>query len=252
MLILVPFFGDRDRFRPLLNNWIASYKQSGCRVPWFALSDQPETYDLPSMRVEIDGFRDLIRPDQPFDTKGALVCAALLKLREPVLVLDADAFLVRDPMPTLEPFMKAPVAMPIDHGAIVFYRKPTFEKPLTGIRKLCAGVQFFGGDVKGDAVVPSCDRGRLVAGYRKAFEEIIAMPRLPWEPQLSHLVEQYAWSLCAHRRGGQVLPGSMNWAPVHLGESPFAVVYHHYGHSKWQQPPGVPTPALASGGEAER
>lgn len=223
MIILVPYFGDTQRFRPLLDRWIAAYKASGCRVPWFALNEEPEAYELPSMRVNISGFRDLCRPGQPFDVKGALVCAALLQVTEPVLVLDADAFLAKDPMPALEPFRAAPVAMPLDHGALIFHRQAKLTAPFH-CQKLCAGVQFFG---------EGADRSRLVAGYRRAFEEIMALPRLPWEPQLAHLVEQYAWSVCASRRGGLVLPAAMNWAPVHLGENPDVVVNHHYGHPKW-------------------
>lgn len=229
MLILVPFFGETEKFRPLLNRWIEAYKKSGCRIPWFTLSDLPETYSMPSMRVDISGFSSVIRPGQPFDVKGALVCAALLKLEEAVLVLDADAFLANDPTETLAPFAAAPVAMPPDHGALLYGRRPKMDEPYNDVRKLCAGVQFFG-------AAPG--RSRLVAGYRRGFEEIMALaPRVPWTPQLPHLVEQYAWSICSHRRGGQVLPGSMNWHAEHLGESPDAIVNHHYGHPKWKELP---------------
>lgn len=93
MIVLVPFFGDRAKHRPLLDRWIAAKKANASCVVWYALSDEPETFDLPCARVDIGGFRDLIRPGQPFDVKGALVCAALLRFSDSILVLDADAFL---------------------------------------------------------------------------------------------------------------------------------------------------------------
>lgn len=224
MIILVPFFGDRARFRPLLDRWVEAYKASGTKAPWYALSEDPESYDLPSARVSLDGFRDLLRPGQPFDVKGALVCAALLRFPEPLLVLDADAFLERDPEPTLASFSGCSIAMPIDDGALTHDRAPTLSSPFPGVKKLCAGVVYFG----------ACGtRGRFVAGYRRAFEELVALPSFPWSPPLAHLVEQHAWSIVAARRGGKVLPRSMNWAPHLLGENPMAVVNHHYGFRKW-------------------
>jgi hypothetical protein len=107
-------------------------------------------------------------------------------------------------------------------------RAPELSPPYGSVRKVCAGVQWFGG-VAG--------RSRLVAGYRRAFEELRALPALPWSPALPHLLEQYAWSLASSRRGGRVLPVTMNWAPHFLGENPFAVVNHWFGFRKWAVTP---------------
>jgi len=239
-LIVVPYFGDLARFRPLLDQWFDSYREAGLRnagervvlLSDVNVEEAARAYDCGACTVDASGFADLIRPGQPFDRKGAIVCSWLLEFPYTSLVLDADAFLVRDPEPTLEPFRDCPIAMPVDDGALIHLRTPTLEEPFAGIRKLCAGVMFFGGG----------DRSRLVAGYRRAFEEIVALPKVPWSPPLGHLVEQYAWSVCARRRGGKILPSSMNWAPSHLGENPFAVVNHHYGFPKWREL-GVKAPA---------
>lgn len=230
-IILVPFFGDTAKFQPLLDRWVEAYKSSGCRWPWYTLGDQTEVYSRPAMRVDIAGFADVIRPGQPFDVKGALVCSAILKLGQPLFVLDADAFLAADPAAALAPFHDCPIAMPADHGAVMYWRETRLRPPYERVPKRCAGVQWFG---------PAGDRTRLVAGYRRAFAELLAMPRLPWHPQLHHLVEQYAWSICAHRFGGRTLPPLLNWHEEHLGHHPGAVINHHYGHPKWR---GVGAPA---------
>ena len=231
MIILVPFFGDRARVRPLLDRWIEAYKRSGTRAPWYALSDSPETYDLPSARVDPSEYAEAVRPGQPFDVKGALVCAAIRKYPEPLLVLDADAFLARDPRDTLALFWDAPIAMPRDHGALMHDRLPRLSAPYAGVPKLCAGVQWFGAATEHARV-------GLAAGYRRAHAELLALPRLPWSPPLAHLVEQYAWTLAASRAGGKVLPVTMNWAPHFLGRSEHAVVNHHFGVRKWATTPG--------------
>lgn len=226
MIVLVPFFGDRARVRPLLDRWIAAKAKNAPNVTWFALTDEPLDYGTPFALVSIDGFRDLIRPGQPFDVKGALVCAALLRFPESILVLDADAFLAQDPTAALASFEHCPIAMPLDHGAIMHGRAPDLDPPYGSVRKVCAGVQWFG-------AVPG--RSRLVAGYRRAWEELRALPRLPWRPALPHLLEQYAWSLAMNRRGGRVLPAVFNWAPHFVGESPHAVVNHWFGFQKWSE-----------------
>lgn len=242
MNVVVPYFGALDRFRPLLDRWFASHRELGlaAALPVTLIGDDPDAeaaavengarFEL----VDVAGFLDLVRPGQPFDKKGAIVCSFLLRSSAPALVLDADAFLARDPRPTLEEFVDAPIAMPVDHGALVHDRTAKLEAPFEEVRKMCAGVQFFGFARGG--------RSRLVAGYRRAFEEIRALPKVPWAPPLSHLVEQYAWSVCWHRRGGKTLPASLNWAPSHLGPNPFAIVNHHYGHPKWREL-GVRAPA---------
>ena len=78
--------------------------------------------------------------------------------------------------------------------------------------------------------------GSAQRGDRRAFEELRALPRLPWRPALPHLLEQYSWSLASSRRGGRVLPVTFNWAPHFLGESPSAVVNHYFGLGKWREP----------------
>lgn len=220
MLILVPYFGDYDRFAPVLKKWEAAYIASGTGARCLCIGTGSNGYDLA-------GYDKVIRPDQPFDIKGALVCAALIQYPdESLLMLDADAFIACDPAATLEPFAGSPIAMPPDDGAVCYYRAAMLSEPFAMVQKLCAGVMWFGA---------TGNRAELVSAYFSAFEELLALPALPWQQQLPHLVEQYAWSIVAHRMGGAVLPRSMNWNPDLLGHSDGAIINHLYGLRKWRR-----------------
>lgn len=237
MIILVPYFGELAKFRPLLYRWLESFRRLSCPVgevqPVIISDDHAASkaaldWDVGFRLVDISAFADVRRPGVAFDHKGAIVCAALLEIRYPVLVLDADAFLARDPSSLLMSFPTAPIAMPLDHGAIIHFREVKMDPPYHAVPKMCAGVQWFG-----DPLV----RAKLVAAYKAAWTELIELPKLPWTPPISNLIEQYAWSLVAHRLGGKVLPATMNWAPHHVGPNPLAIVNHYFDYKKWK--PGV-------------
>jgi hypothetical protein len=239
MIILIPFFGDTRRFRPLLDKWFESYRATGLNFDTarpVLLTDEEGRHGAVDAAYshgtqnercglempDIAPFRDVIRPGQPFDVKGALVCGYLAAHPYPTLVIDADAVLRGDPAPVLSRFAGSSVAMPVDSGAIVYYRTPVLDAPYATVRKMCAGVMWFG---------HSPTRAALVAEYCRAFLELRDV--IPWTPKLPHLLEQYAWSLVHHRRGAATLPHVMNWNERHLGPVDGIVVNHDYGHSKW-------------------
>lgn len=232
MIILVPYFGDLARFRPLLDKWVASYVDAGMKRDRVVLltdnkagcEDSASANGISIYAPDLSGFSDLVRPGQPFDVKGALVAAYLRDWSYPTLVLDADAVLVADPDKLLLPFKESPIAMPIDAGAVTHGRAPRLRPPFESVRKKCAGVMWFGA---------SEGRSRLVAGYRRAFEEM--RETLPWDGSAAtpHLLEQHAWSVACHWRGGGTLPALINWSPRHLGDNAHAVVLHDYGLAKW-------------------
>lgn len=240
MLILIPYFGELARFRPLLDIWFEAYRRlplPAHEIPVTLVSDDPkaeaaaEDHECRFLLVKpIEGVE---RHGVAFDRKGAIVCAAIQRIPVPCFVLDSDAFLVRDPRATLGVYKDVPLAMPLDHGAILHFRTVFMDAPYSNVPKMCAGVQFFGDPSK---------RAALVDGYRKAWAELIALPVLPWTPPISNLVEQYAWSLVASRMGGRSLPATMNWAPHHVGANPDAIVNHYFDYNKWR--PGV-LPAVA-------
>jgi hypothetical protein len=113
--------------------------------------------------------------------------------------------------------------MPIDHGAILSGHKANMEGSFTGVRKMCAGVFWFG-NVK--------ERYALTTIYRKCWHDL-KKADFPWTPRLPHLLEQYAWSVAHDALNGATLRPTFNWAPHICGESPYAVVNHYFGHKKW-------------------
>lgn len=229
LLIVVPFFGDLDRFRPMLAEWDSSYKALGLRHPVVMVSDRSAHAiglpEIPSRTYDLSTMIDIIRPNEPFDIKGALVCQALLEFPDrSLLVMDLDTVFVRDPAVELQRFAGCSIAMPIDQGALVHGRTPFCDPPYGHLRKLCAGVMFFGSGV---------DRAQLVDEYRRAWSELDGI--FPWDPPHPWLLEQYAWALAHRVVGGRILPQSFNWGPHFLGESPQAVINHFYGFAKFRR-----------------
>lgn len=248
MIILCPYFGDVAKFAPLLERWVQCWRAVGLTMesaPAVLLSDNPKVEEVAtrfavgSAIVDVSLYRDVMRPGQPFDLKGALVCEYLKRWQYPTLVLDADAFLVRDPRPALEPFRHEPLAMPLDQGSQVYWRKGTLDAPFAHVRRLCAGVQFFG------VPSPAFSRRYITSRYLAAYKSLVAMPVLPWSPPISALLEQFAWSVVAAELNAPILPAPLNWGRHHLGPNPAAVVHHYYDFHKWRDLPPV-TPALAS------
>jgi hypothetical protein len=150
-----------------------------------------------------------------------------MRFKEELLVLDADAVLLRDPSLVLSAFKDCPIAMPVDGGAIMHGREAKLEAPYSAVRKMCAGVMWFGAENNRN------DRAALVMAYVHAHQQLMDMVKLPWAPPLRHLVEQHAWSIVCHNMHGGLLPNALNWAPHFLGENPEAIINHYYGLGKW-------------------
>jgi len=217
MIIATPFFGTNQRYAEMLSDW---KKQAESIAPDLRI------ITLTTEEYPIDEYADLIRLNQPFDTKGAIMCAAALAIQEPFLMLDSDAFLMRDPRAALsrEECMAIPCAMPCDHGSIIHNHGNFLLPPYESVRKTCAGVFLFGNPAS---------RPALVAAYRTAYHELKAA-NFPWmaRARLTHLLEQYSWSLASHRMGGGILQASFNWNPDFLGENPYCYIKHLYGWRK--------------------
>lgn len=230
-LIAIPHFGRDQRYLDLLKTWVAQLRKTlgpDARFTVFTHDAQADLAKLgfPTLSLNISAYRDVIRPGQPFDIKGALMCEAALAIREPFLMLDADALLVQNPAPWVNRFMDYTCAMPTDAGAILHGHKAMMDGEWSHVRKMCAGVFWFGD--------PSpAKRSELVNEYRVAWAQLLAAD-IPWTPRLPHLLEQYAWSVAHHRLGGATLAGCMNWPPHLCGETPLAVVNHYFGHKKWK------------------
>jgi hypothetical protein len=230
-MIIATYFGDLPRFRPFAEGWLKSVRRHAGNAQVRFISDRPG----PLLGVECitcspQPFSDCMRPRQSFDVKGALLCDAIPKLPtdEGVLMIDVDALLLASPWPLLEKFSDCPMAMTTDHGAMLFAHSATLEGRWSDVLKQNSGVIWFGRSPR---------RREIPALYREAWHEL--QPAFPWVPKLTHLLEQYAWSLACHRIGGAVLPAVLNWSTRLLGASPDAVIDHDYGWGKWN---GLPPP----------
>lgn len=229
-LITIPHFGKDPRYLALLDEWVRQLRRTLGADARFLVFTHDAAADLrkrgyPHAVYDISRYADIIRPGQPFDIKGALMCEAALNIAEPFLMLDADALLVADPSPWVAPYELHTCAMPTDAGAILHGHKGMMDGHWQNVRKMCAGVFWFG-DATGNK------RAELVNEYRAAWHALKSAD-YPWTPRLPHLLEQYAWSVAHHKLGGATLAGCMNWPPHLCGKSELAVVNHYFGHRKW-------------------
>ncbi len=227
-LIAIPYFGYNPKYLEMLHEWVRTLKRTAPDAEFVVFTHDAvsvmDEFDYPVIDLDISGYKEVIRAGQPFDIKGALMCEAAIAIKRPFLMLDSDALLVANPSDVLDSLAQnAACAMPIDHGAILSGHQLLCDEPFPTVRKMCAGVFWFG-DVAG--------REALVSHYLMAWRELLSH-NCPWTPCIPHLLEQYAWSLAHHRMNGATLPATLNWAPHIVGESPHAIVNHLFGHKKW-------------------
>ena len=226
-LIAIPYFGTNSKYLEMLHEWVRTLKRTAPDAEFVIFThdaaDMLKPFDYPVLKLDISGYADVMRAGQPFDIKGALMCEAALAIDRPFLMLDSDALLIADPSAALGAMGNTPCAMPIDHGAILSGHQLLCDKPFAAVRKMCAGVFWFGDVTR---------RKALVGHYLMAWRELLSH-NCPWTPCIPHLLEQYAWSLAHHRMNGATLPATMNWAPHIVGKSPHAIVNHLFGHKKW-------------------
>lgn len=227
-LVAIPYFGDNPKYLHMLDEWVANFRTRFPGSEFLVFThDAAQTMKAkgyPCLELDISRYADVIRPDQPFDVKGALMCEAALMIKRPFLMLDSDALLVADPTAVLDAMGDAPCAMPVDHGAILSGHARYMDYPFRDVSKMCAGVFWFGAG----------KRAELVQRYRDTWKMLKELD-CPWTPRLPHLLEQYAWSVALRCMGGCELPATMNWAPHYggIGEHPNAIVNHYFGHKKW-------------------
>lgn len=233
MKIMIPYFGG-ERYRPLLDAWLWQYKQTGLTYPVHVVT--PDVMKMPQEwvvrkiedvsfplyivdQIPLTQYADVIRPGQPFDIKGALVCEGLKYVGDHTLVLDSDAVVMRDPLPDLLKVWDSPLAMPVDHGSLLNGREAFLTGLHSKVRKCCAGVMWFGRQETTSEIYHSVWKG-------------LKDDNFPWNPRLEHLLEQNAFSLVRHVQTGAILPHTFNWSTRFLGENPDAVIVHDYGPRK--------------------
>lgn len=247
------FYGPKESriaYRPLFGRWIQHHEKLGLadRIvvvsedrgvdpPVINCVDSENSKKVEVIQLDVSGYADVMRPGQPFDMKGALLCELLLQRPEAFLMLDNDAFLQRaDYLDHPELPKDAVIAMPRDLGALGCSFGLQLHPPYAHVSKRCAGVMFCGPVQR----VGRDLRKELVSRYCDAWKELLTGGEdggIPWEKHLSRLLEQHAWSYAAQQMEQPLLSDAWNW-PDHFAdfgvEKPEEVFVHHYfGRKKW-------------------
>jgi hypothetical protein len=231
MTLLTTYFpdpkGERD-YLPMLRAWLAAVRTNmpGARITVattgeaiYALGD-----DILWLECALDGWAPYMRPEYPFDRKGALMCRGIMH-SGPTLYLDLDAILVADPSPILRINAGDTIAMPCDQGArraARGQRVAHLAAPYVDVIKCSAGVVWFG-------EASLAERANLIDSYRRAWAELRDLAG-----EDPRLLEQNAWSLVRHRHSNAILPDACNWPADHLGPNAAAVIHHAAGGRKWR------------------
>ena len=233
MVIALTHFGS-DEFLPLLKLWVDRYLLSGTALDVVVLADMkvkvPDIFEHhnPGDRkrftvARFDPIPDIIRPDQPFDMKGSLIlCGLQLLQNERVLLVDSDAFFVKNPAQALA-YMD---------GAFFMGEDPMtrYIRGINGeIKERNAGVLFFG-------TTSYADRSAIQTKYLENFKAL-----LPANDDA--LLEQVVWTKTWHdlRDCGisKELPRSLNWSYIWGRSDDRTIILHEHGPQKWAKVPGA-------------
>lgn len=246
--IVTLFYGDvksREAYRTLLDEWLDHHVALGLADRITVVTDhrsdvRPLVIGHPGVKVaeyDVAGYADVIRPGQPFDVKGALMCELLADTSVgPFLLLDNDAMLQRedaiDELPA-----EIVIGMSRDLGALESTYGMHLHEPFAHVFKRCAGVAWFGDTDRQK-------RDELRTRYLDAWRTLVHGGKdggVPWEKQLDRLLEQHAWSYAAQQMEQPLLPDSWNW-PSHIDgyaaqveATKAAHVHHLFGRKKWKR-----------------
>jgi hypothetical protein len=235
MKIVAPWYGPAmERYRPTAEKWLTWTRDHSFGADVAIITDRPEkVLGIDCLAFDTAFLHDCIRPKYPFDVKPAVTLAALAAFPadEDILMIDLDATILRDPRPVLAKFAGVPIAMTTDSGCILYDVGAFMTGEWSDVLKRSGGVMWFAASPR---------RRDLASMYRTAWHEL--EPVVPWTPPVTYVLEQYVWSLVAHRLKCPLLPSCINWSTRLLGSSPTVIIDHDYGHQKWngQREPGNP------------
>lgn len=258
VVFVLYFAGGDGRFADVLGRWFEFYHASGCPWPVRLLTDL-ETSMRPIghlvrtgavFRADAEEHAGVIRPNNAFDRKSALICAALPRLPDRSIVVDLDAFFLRNPAAMLEPFTRMPFAMAEDAGGrFIHLAEGT-------IKEQSSSVMVFGrtepdilspraqspegggesADDKDTGWDPEDVRNRrlvLVAHYLRAWRELAVTGNQ--SALETDIREQRAWSVVKHRTGAPLLPRECNDSRFWKGPTASTLIYHAHGKEKFGQ-----------------
>jgi len=230
MIIGITHFGD-PAFLPLLNAWIEQYKKSGCKyrvviicdldvpVPPDAVPYEKDgTAPLSYLRFYTNAIPSIVRKGKNFDIKGTLLCQSIQVLGR-CIILDADAFFVKDPTRIIEGLPKVAFGIGDDPNV----------RQISGlneyVRECNAGVLYFGTD-------NSQDRKDIASLYEIQYG-------FCKERNNNTMLEQIAWTMVGHilmkQNRAIQLPRQLNWSYIWGRNTNETYILHEHGPQKWNR-----------------
>ena len=228
MIIGVSYFGDKA-FLPLVDTWLEVYRRSGCQYRVVIVTDltaivPPDSvpYDpngtepLSHLRIDVSLYPEILRKKRAFDMQGALSTQAIQILPR-CLIVDADAFFVKDPTPLIEELPHVIFGMGEDPAIRIIHGLSEYVKECN------AGVLYYGTDSRED-------RAELATLYRNTFKELQAAND-------NIFLEQITWSMVRHNlfKTGRAcqLPRALNWSRMWGKNKNDYSIFHEHGPNKW-------------------
>jgi hypothetical protein len=235
-LVVVPFFApvklkddgtpnieEGRKVRQLLDHWRKKWDASGCGLDVACITELVGPGGWAPLWVNIDQFKErgFVRPNQAFDYKGAQVLAALLTSPRPMLVMDADAFVVD--AKRLERWVDVMMTANVPFATVPDgWVRPIETRLGKTVHQRQAGVMWFGGgkDLHARIVALYCSTWNIVAEQFADGEE--------W-------LEQLVWSAVWADMGAHQMPADVNVPHIAKPEQlATAAVLHVHGPRKWE------------------
>ena len=222
-------------FVPLLVEWLDRYRRSGCWLPVVVFADL--TVPIPSefkpfvedsgewfqyIRFDPTEYPRVLRPGKAFDAKGSIIIQAIQRVLGPLLIVDTDAFFVRDPKKLIDDLPDVRVLMGED--PITRYIGGVYDGD-AAIRERNAGVLYFCED---DAY----GRASIAAQYIHTFLELREANNNP-------MLEQCTWTMLARNHSTSMLPKALNWSYLWGRDDPETCILHEHGPQKWNRLEGA-------------
>ena len=218
-------------FLPLLNEWVRIYKDSKCRLPVVILADL--TVPIPSEFIKrvrgkpqqfsyvrfdpMDNIR-IMRPGKAFDAKGAIIIQAIQHILDPLLIVDTDAFFVKDPTALIQKLPDERLMMGDDPNTR--YIQGVLDGN-NAVAERNAGVLYFCGD-------DDYGRTSLAAQYVHTFVTLRELNN-------NAMLEQCTWTMLSRKYSQTKLPRPLNWSYIWDRYATEAFIVHEHGPQKWEK-----------------
>jgi hypothetical protein len=222
-------------FLPLLIEWVKVYKASGCELPVVVFADKkvpiPEEFEkytgeaqrFSYIRFDTTLNPGIMRPGKAFDAKGNIITQAIQQVLGPLLLVDTDAFFVKDPTPLIETLpARARIAMGEDPMTRWIQG---VQDGRNAIPERNAGVLFFGESNQ-------YDRHQLATRYTFLFRHLRELNNNP-------MLEQCTWTMLTLECGNLKLPKALNWSYLWGRSDEETYILHEHGPQKWNHLEGA-------------